>query len=629
MNRINTQSAQTGYTEEERFTWEMTEVFKHVNIGFFSRDFQKNEYIRITENCAKIYGYRPADFFQNQHLWYERILPEDKFIAGNEFAVLERGENSEAEYRIFHKSGSIRWIEVKALPFFQDGTLVRVDGIVSDITDRKTAELQKIKAQELSEIILRTMPGIFYLFNKGGRYKYWNRQFLAATGYQDEEMDQVNPLIFFPEEHHEVLAGKIENVFTSGEDEIEGFLVTKDKRRIPYYFTGRRVVVDGEECVAGLGLDITERKKAEDLIMKNEEMLSHILNSLPQSIFWKDTNSRFLGCNTVFAKSTGLNSTADVVGKTDFDLSCAAEEASKYQKDDNQIIQSKEPRIHYLETMQNADGERVWIDTTKIPLKNKNDEVYGILGIFDDITQRKHEEERQKKIMKDLIEKNNGLREFSYVISHNLRAPVARIIGLASLIDSQREVDPLNRELVQYVAQEVLDIDAVIKDLNEILALQHTEIKSLSLTPFKDVFSRVSRCFEKEISETGASVTSDFTEVSEIKSVPAYVYNILYNLFSNSLKYRSPDRPLEIQVRTKVLSSFVCLMVKDNGRGLDVKKYGEKVFGLYNRFHTDEVTGKGIGLSLVKTQIEALGGKIEIESAPDEGCTLKVFFPHT
>jgi signal transduction histidine kinase len=101
----------------------------------------------------------------------------------------------------------------------------------------------------------------------------------------------------------------------------------------------------------------------------------------------------------------------------------------------------------------------------------------------------------------------------------------------------------------------------------------------------------------------------------------------MYNLFSNAIKYRDPTRPLIIQIESGQEEQFICLSFQDNGLGIDLQKFGDKIFGLYNRFHTGVVPGKGIGLNLIKTQVETLGGKIELNSKPGEGCLFKVYFP--
>ena len=136
-----------------------------------------------------------------------------------------------------------------------------------------------------------------------------------------------------------------------------------------------------------------QRAWAKDALQKNEVMLSLILNSIPQSIFWKDQNSIYLGCNKVFALEAGLEDAAQIIGKSDFDLPWSREESEAYRRDDREVIESQEPKIHIIETQHQHDGKKVWLDTTKIPLKDILNTRYGVLGIYENITEQKTAQE--------------------------------------------------------------------------------------------------------------------------------------------------------------------------------------------------------------------------------------------
>ncbi len=132
-----------------------------------------------------------------------------------------------------------------------------------------------------------------------------------------------------------------------------------------------------------------EKHRAESELQFNRDMLAKVLNSSPQSIFWKDRNSVYMGCNEAFARNAGLANPADVVGKTDFDLPRPHEDAEAYVADDAEVMATNTPRLHYEEQLQTADGRRIWIDTSKVPLTDSQGRVYGVLGIVEDITARK------------------------------------------------------------------------------------------------------------------------------------------------------------------------------------------------------------------------------------------------
>lgn len=143
----------------------------------------------------------------------------------------------------------------------------------------------------------------------------------------------------------------------------------------------------------GIDLDITDAKQAQESSRQNQAMLESVLNSVPQAIFWKDRNGVYTGCNQVFAKAVGFDSPNAVVGKTDFDLPWPRQEAQAYRKDDEEVMTTKLPKRHIIEPLQQADGKRLWIDTTKVPLLDPHGDSYGILGVYEDVTELRSAEE--------------------------------------------------------------------------------------------------------------------------------------------------------------------------------------------------------------------------------------------
>lgn len=228
-----------------------------------------------------------------------------------------------------------------------------------------------------------------------------------------------------------------------------------------------------------------------------------------------------------------------------------------------------------------------------------------------------------QKANQELIEHNNQLEQFAFIAAHNLRAPLTRVLGLANLIQMGPTEEDRRTALEKLIAS-THDLDQVIKDLNAILNIKrHTG--NLSEVDLNESLTRTKRILEKEIEDTQTKIINNFTEADKVYAIPPYVESILYNLISNSIKYRDPERTPLIAIKTTDEKEFVCLAVMDNGLGIDLRKYQQSVFSLYKRFHL-HVEGKGLGLYLVKTQIEALGGRVDVTSEPNEGTTFHVYF---
>lgn len=228
------------------------------------------------------------------------------------------------------------------------------------------------------------------------------------------------------------------------------------------------------------------------------------------------------------------------------------------------------------------------------------------------------------KANEELVKHNNELRQFSYTVSHNLRGPVARLLGLTNLLNSGLPAEE-NHKMMEFLHQSTSELDTILKDLNLIIDIRNDLYRVREKVMLEDEFS-------KAISILGENVKPEFKIVTNFVSAPylfvirAMLQSILYNLLSNAIKYRSPERMLRVDIKSYSHSEKETILeIRDNGLGIDLEKQRSNVFKLYKRFHT-HMQGKGLGLYLVKTQVEALNGKIEVESEINNGTFFKLTF---
>ncbi|MBT1707857.1 hypothetical protein KK062_06480 [Fulvivirgaceae bacterium PWU5] len=251
-----------------------------------------------------------------------------------------------------------------------------------------------------------------------------------------------------------------------------------------------------------------------------------------------------------------------------------------------------------------------------------------------DLLQR-HTEELEKQISArteellvtntELLDQNKQLEQFAFIVAHNLRSPVARLLGLTNLA---KLVDPHGDEvgvILQKVAESGKELDTVIHDLSNILEIRNGQRKQFETVSLTLRLASACMALKDEIDASHARITQDLSAADALYTISPYIESILYNLISNAIKYRHPDRIPVISIRTAVVDGLVRLMVKDNGLGLDMQRHGDKLFHLYQRFHRDG-EGRGIGLYLVKSQVEAIGAHISMQSTPQEGSEFTIVF---
>ncbi|MDL5047974.1 tetratricopeptide repeat-containing sensor histidine kinase [Oscillatoria amoena NRMC-F 0135] len=221
----------------------------------------------------------------------------------------------------------------------------------------------------------------------------------------------------------------------------------------------------------------------------------------------------------------------------------------------------------------------------------------------------------------ELGQQNSQLEQFSYIIAHNLKAPVARITGLINIIEKYNLPEV---EVTQKLKDASRELETIIDDLVEIIRLKKGA-KNHSTVNLSERLEKVQVVLRDKIKEVKPLITTSLDQPT-CYAIPAYIDSILYNLISNSLKYKSKERPLAIEIKSIQKGDKCIITVQDNGTGFDADKMKDKVFELYQRFHT-EIDGKGLGLYLVKTQVEALNGTVVVTSQVDKGTRFTISLP--
>jgi signal transduction histidine kinase len=236
-----------------------------------------------------------------------------------------------------------------------------------------------------------------------------------------------------------------------------------------------------------------------------------------------------------------------------------------------------------------------------------------------------NEELREKN--KELLKSISELRQFSYTLSHNLRRPVASLLGLTNIIEIENtNVDEETKKLLNHIKISAKDLDETISDLRNLMEIKDDIAQAKEPFDITEEINKVLAVLNEDIIKNKVKINLESNANSQIVSIRAYVHSILYNLISNALKFGIPGKKQAINITAKKDEGFLNLSVKDNGIGMDLERYGDQLFKMYKRLNT-QTAGKGLGLYITHYQIEALKGSIDVASAPGKGTTFTVKIP--
>tara|TARA_R110000850_G_scaffold218852_3_gene344434 strand:- start:18311 stop:20236 length:1926 start_codon:yes stop_codon:yes gene_type:complete len=273
--------------------------------------------------------------------------------------------------------------------------------------------------------------------------------------------------------------------------------------------------------------------------------------------------------------------------------------------------------------MKAKDDTFFWMNTTIVPFLNKHNKPYQYIVVMRDITLRKLRTQELHNTIDLLTNQNKRLLNFSYIVSHNLRSHTSNMQNIVNYLEDTDDAEERN-EMMQHLKDVAAALNNTMFNLNEVVSIQtNTELKveTILLKPFVE---KILKALYNQIDATAAVIELNIPDDKAINYSKSYLESILHNLVLNAIKYRHPDRTPHIQVSSKEEGIYTVLEISDNGIGINLEKYRNKLFGMYKTFHNNK-DAKGLGLFMSKNQIEAMGGKIEVDSNLETGTTFKIY----
>jgi signal transduction histidine kinase/CHASE3 domain sensor protein len=376
--------------------------------------------------------------------------------------------------------------------------------------------------------------------------------------------------------------------------------------------------------IYGYAQDITEKTNAELMRQDTSRELTLLINRIGEVVFSRDViNDRFIL----------ISDTCEFLYKYTPDEFIAEPDLwiSVIHPDDRHVL--SEGNIFLMKGLQSTQQYRIirkdqtvkWVENTLVPTMNSSGDLVRIDGVVRDINDKKLAQIERERIIIELTQRNTTMEEFNYIISHNFRLPVANLLGLTQLIDA-KECNEEQLPIIEQIQSSAKELDSILKDLNTIMQVRQQVNEKKQIVSLTELTAKVKRNLRLENIKEIVHIETNFLQIDRLYSIQNYLYSVFYNLLLNSVNYRKEGATAEISIESSIVNDQLRIVFSDNGKGIDLIINGKSMFGLFRRFD-NSVEGKGMGLFLVKTQIETLGGTIKVESALNEGTRFYIVLP--
>lgn len=375
--------------------------------------------------------------------------------------------------------------------------------------------------------------------------------------------------------------------------------------------------------LTGTFQDIDDQVSSETKTKESETLLRTLIDNLPLNIYIKDTESRKILVNKAECAYLGVDSSKTLLGKTDFDL-YDHDMAQISRKEDIKVMDALIPLLSKETTSRRKNGETTTFLTSKIPLLGDNGKASGLVGISLNISDLKRKEEELRDLVNVASLQNKMLINFAHIVSHNLRSHTANFSMLLDFLKSERD-ESEKTNILGMLTNASDNLMETLENLNEVLAINTNVSLDKKPIPLKNKIDTVAQNLSAYFTSNKAKLVNEVHEDLEIQVIPAYIDSILMNFMTNAVKYKNPEKDAIITLSAKSENGYTVLTIADNGLGIDLKKHGHKLFGMYKTFHNHS-DAKGIGLYITKNQIEAMNGKVSVKSKVGAGTTFKIYF---
>ncbi|MBN2621495.1 PAS domain S-box protein [candidate division WOR-3 bacterium] len=615
------------------------------NLGrdcFLYRHDRHRHYTFVSPSIKDVLGYTPEEYGKQ----VDTILTNSP---GNE-RIYEyttktlRGETQPTyEVEVYHKNGSIRYLDVTEVPLRDaDGTVIAVEGIAHNITDRKHAEEALRQSKQQLADILEFFPDPTIVIDAHGRITAWNRALEKLT--QVKACDMLGKgnfeyaLPFYGERRPILIDLALEadekfeqeryaNIHRHG-DTLAGEAYTP---RLPggraYLYATASVLRDANGKVIGAIesiRDITDRKQADDELKRERDFRKTLIESSPSYFVAINGDGTTIMMNESMLEALGYEHD-EVVGKEYLTTFIPERDRHLVSRVFQRILASHDPVVA-LNRVLTKNGEELLVEWRGRSIFKESGELDYFFGTGIDITARKKAEEKLQHTMEELKRSNRELEEFAYVASHDLQEPLRKIMTFGDRLKTKFG-DRMDEKGHDYIARMQSAAERMQNLINDLLSYSRVTSKA---KPFEQVNLNTVISEVLEDLEVRIKPDTDRINVADMAIIEAdsrQMHQLFHNILSNALKFRRPGEPSIVTIECVSDTTTCTVKVTDNGIGFD-EKYAESIFSIFKRLHSrSEFEGTGVGLAICKKIAVRHGGTIVASSPPGQGAIFTITLP--